>query len=91
MNDYDLKSTPLSLRTILKWFGLHVGMAIRPRHKIRPLIDVLHGIKCVWLYSSVGRLAATAISGGKSVFGALLTWSMPTFVGAVWTRPEEHT
>ena len=32
MNDYDLKWTPLSLGTTLKWFGLHVGMAIRPRH-----------------------------------------------------------
>ena len=31
-NDYDLNWIPLSVGTTLKWFGLHVGMAIRPRH-----------------------------------------------------------
>ena len=34
MNDYDLKWTPLSLGTTLRWFGLHVGMAIRPRTRL---------------------------------------------------------
>ena len=31
-NDYDLNWVPLSVGSTLKWFGLHVGMAIRPRH-----------------------------------------------------------
>ena len=30
--DYDLQWVPLSLGQTLKWFGMHVGMAIRPRH-----------------------------------------------------------
>ena len=31
-HDYDLAWVPLSLGQSLKWFGIHVGMAIRPRH-----------------------------------------------------------
>ena len=31
-HDYDIKWEPQSLGSSLKWFGLHVGMAIRPRH-----------------------------------------------------------
>jgi len=30
--DYDLKWVPMSLGSSLRWFGLHVGMAIRPHH-----------------------------------------------------------
>ena len=30
--DYDLQWVPLSLGQTLKWFGMNVGMAIRPRH-----------------------------------------------------------
>ena len=30
--DYDLQWVPLSLGQTLKWFGMHVGMAIRPCH-----------------------------------------------------------
>ena len=30
--DYDLRWVPLSLGQSLKWFGMHIGMAIRPRH-----------------------------------------------------------
>ena len=30
--DYDLQWVPLSLGQSLKWFGMHAGMAIRPRN-----------------------------------------------------------
>ena len=30
--DYDLQWVPLSLGQSLKWFGMNIGMAIRPRH-----------------------------------------------------------
>ena len=31
-NDYDLNWVPRSVGSSLKWFGLYVGMAVRPRH-----------------------------------------------------------
>ena len=31
-NDYDLNWVPISLGQSLRWFGIHIGMAIRPRH-----------------------------------------------------------
>ena len=37
--DYDLKWVPLSLGQSLKWFGMHIGMAIRPRHNTASFWD----------------------------------------------------
>ena len=39
-NDYDLNWVPLSVGSSLKWFGLHVGMAVRPRHNTAAYWDM---------------------------------------------------